>query len=173
MLVIAFIPWLIFWVFLGVHEPKPAALAACLAMLVVNVISLLRGKSLKILQAATFVFFVALSLLAFLTDLNRFWIWVRISASLFLGLVALFSILLKRPFVLQYAREQSSKEVWDAPEFIEKSYAISWVWCGAFFLQLIVPATRIFGFVPPKILGPAFSILVFFAALKFSRLYSR
>jgi hypothetical protein len=109
--------------------------------------------------------------LVFFVDLNRYWIWVRISSSLFLALVAFFSIVFKKPFTLQFAREQVDKKVWQFPEFIRVNYVISWVWCGAFFLQLVIPATRVFGFSPPKMLGSAFSIIVFFAALIFCKRY--
>jgi hypothetical protein len=173
MIFIAFIPWLIFWVFLGLHEPKSAALAACLGMLVVNGINLLKGKGLKLLQISTFFYFILLVVLVFFIDLNRYWIWVRISSSLFLASVVFFSIVFKKPFTLQFAREKVNKEILNDPEFIKVNYVISGVWCGAFFLQLVIPATRIFGFHPPKMLGPAFSILVFFAALIFCKRYAK
>jgi hypothetical protein len=170
---ISLIPWFIFWVLLGLHEPRTAALAACLAIFVLAGINLLKGRGLKLLQIATLVYFVLLSLTAFFIDLSHFWLWVRISSSLFLGLVVFFSIILGKPFTLQYAREKFPKEKWSSIQFIETNYAISWVWCGVFFLQLLIPLMRLFGFNPPKILGPAFSILAVFAALKLTKWYSK
>ncbi|MEO6468762.1 MAG: hypothetical protein ABIP21_06655 [Acidimicrobiia bacterium] len=49
--------------------------------------------------------------------------------------VSLGSILLRNPFTLQYAREDTPEEYWHTPEFLRVNYLISWVWVVAFVIE--------------------------------------
>ncbi len=173
MILITFIPWFLFWLILALHKAEPAALAGCAAAIAVIIVNFARGKSIKLLQVVTLLFFIVLSALALICDLESFSIWVRVSNVLLLALVTLLSILSGKPFTLQYAREQTAKDRWHDPEFIRINYAISWVWFFAFILCLIVPIAKLFGFQPPKAFGPIFSISIVLAAIKFSLWYAR
>jgi len=46
--------------------------------------------------------------------------------------IALLSVLVRRPFTLQYARETVPRDQWEAPLFLHINYVITWVWVAAF-----------------------------------------
>ena len=41
------------------------------------------------------------------------------------------SIIVRRPFTLQYAREDAPEEYWHEPGFLRVNYQLSWVWALA------------------------------------------
>jgi len=53
-------------------------------------------------------------------------------------LVALGSVVARRPFTLQYAREMTDRDYWDSPLFLHINYVLTWVWIGSFFVTAAV-----------------------------------
>ena len=53
-------------------------------------------------------------------------------------LVSLASIAVRRPFTVQYAREQTDPQDWDTPLFFHVNEVLTWVWTGAFFVTAAV-----------------------------------
>src|ERR1700733_10588109 len=103
--------------------------AAVSAMLILR--QKTRGGSMKILEVGTFVLFAALGTYA----LVRGNIWdiptVRSVVDGGLLLIILLSVVVGRPFTLQYAREQVSASVQDSPRFIRTNYIITAIWALA------------------------------------------
>lgn len=50
-------------------------------------------------------------------------------------MIALGSILVRSPFTLRYAPEDTPREYWETPEFMRVNYLISWVWVAAFVVE--------------------------------------
>lgn len=61
---------------------------------------------------------------------------VRLRVDAGLVLVVLVSMLVRRPFTLQYAREQIPAELWDNPAFVKTNYLITCAWAVAFIVMV-------------------------------------
>ncbi len=108
-----------------------------------------RKRGIKILEAGTVVLFGALALYAVLRDPDWSIVGVRLRVDVGLLLIVLLSMLLRRPFTLQYAREQVAPELWHRPLFIRTNYVITAVWAGA-FVEVLVASSA-----PTRIINPA------------------
>jgi hypothetical protein len=91
---------------------------------------------------------------------------VRRNAGLLL--VVVISPVIRRPFTLQYAREQVAPEVWNSPEFSRSNYVISGVWALAFAAR--VAADLIILYLPavPVRVGVIITIIALVGAYKFT-----
>lgn len=96
---------------------------------------------------------------------------VRLRVDLGLLLVVLASIAIRRPFTLQYAREETPRELWNQPEFVRVNYVITFVWALAFavmvaadLLLLYIPSAR------PSI-GIIATIAAIYGAVRFTSWY--
>ena len=69
---------------------------------------------------------------------------VRLVVDCGLLLIAIFSIASRNPFTLQYAREQTPKEIWDHPVFIRTNYIITGVWTLSFLVTTLADGAATF-----------------------------
>jgi hypothetical protein len=110
-----------------------SAAAICLAVIAFD---LFRGRSLKILGAGSVVVFTAIGGYIWLVDATpSSWV-VKFAVDTGIFLVSLTSILIRRPFSLQYALETVDAETAQRPEFIRATYVIAWAWTGAMLLMM-------------------------------------
>ena len=132
--VVTFIPWIIFWVVADSRSTwEYGALGALVASLVLLAPEL-RKRKVKMLDAATVVFFAAMTIAGIIVSphdgawLDR---WANtISSGVLGGLVVV--TLPFRPFTEDYAREQTPPEMWHTPEFRRTNQVITLVWGGVF-----------------------------------------
>src|SRR5262249_53691109 len=125
------------------------ALAAAVAAIILAGPSILRGSH-KVLDIATIVFFVGLTIAGFVTGArNDDWMdtWSATLASGILAAVSLGSLAFV-PFTEQYARESTPREVWDHPAFKRTNRILTLVWGLTFaanavsaFVAVKAPAT--------------------------------
>lgn len=113
----------------------------CLAVIGIDV---WHGRSIKILGAGSVVTFVAVGLYVMLLDPALSGSAVRFAVDTGILLVTLFSILIRRPFTLQYAREVTDPETAKLPGFMCANYVITWAWAAALFLMMIGNAAMIY-----------------------------
>lgn len=168
-ILLSFLPFFAFGFIVGAVPMSVACLiAAGLGLAITLGDHLLRGRSIKLLDAGTVLVFGGLALIAaaLYPALSPSWVWVVVDAGLLT--VALVSLGIRRPFTLQYAREQTGPELWDNPVFLAVNDRITAIWSLAFavmvFAQLAViylpamPAwADITGSVLPAILALAFT----------------
>ncbi len=101
----------------------------------------LRGQTeVKVLEAGAAVLFVALAVVASFVRPDWSLFEVRVVVDLGLVAITLGSILVGRPFTLQYAREQVPQERWTHPLFIAANRRISAVWTLAFVVETVCSA---------------------------------
>ena len=62
---------------------------------------------------------------------------VKLAVDIGIFLISLTSILIRRPFTLQYAREAVDADTAVLPAFIRANYTITWAWTGAMLLMMI------------------------------------
>jgi len=132
-----------------------------------------RGESPKVLEIGTFVLFALMGLCA--TVLHTRWNISLVRCVVDGGLlgIMLLSIVVGRPFTLEYARERVPSTIYDSPPFIRQNYIITAVW--AVSMAIIVLADLALHFLPrfPVWAGGAAIGVAFTAALVFSRWYPR
>lgn len=125
-----FAPWIIYGVVAsGKSTWLYGAIAAAVAAIILAGPSILRGSH-KVLDIATIVFFVGLTIAGIVTGAhNDDWMdtWSATLSSGILAAVALGSLLFV-PFTEQYARETTPREVWDHPAFKRTNRILTLVW---------------------------------------------
>ena len=164
-MVLAFAPFIAF-ALLSRHVPVTLALAiAALVALVQLVNDVLRHRrSIKILEVGTTLLFGGLALVAWQRGGEwgiaevRFWV----DGGLFL--IVAFSMLIRQPFTLQYARERVSAEIAARPGFLRFNQILSGVWALAFLV--LTAADHVMAHVPQVPLW--FGIAVSVGALAFA-----
>ena len=135
-----------------------ATAAICLATIGFD--SIVRGRSIKILAAGSVVTFAAVGCYVWLVDAGMSVSAVKFSVDTGVLLVILASIMIRRPFTLQYALEEVDAEIARLPGFIRANYIITWVWCASMLAMMIGNVALIY--VPGLPLWS--SLLVAFAA---------
>jgi hypothetical protein len=92
------------------------------------------------LEYSDVVYFAALAVVvAFAAAGTRTWLelWGGEVANAALLVITFGSILIRMPFTLQYAREDTPEEYWHTPEFLRVNYLISWIWVVAFAIEAL------------------------------------
>jgi hypothetical protein len=145
--------------------------AAVSALLIFK--EVLRRRSLKVLECGTLVLFAALA--AYTGIANAHWdvSGVRSIVDAGLLLIIVVSLLVQRPFTLQYAREEVAPAVAQSPLFIRTNYIITGVWAVA--LAIIVAADLALHYFPssPVWLGSAVIVAALAGAFGFTTVYPK
>jgi hypothetical protein len=139
--VMGFAPWIIFSVIEGPGRFAAAAGAAFGAALLILVVGAVVGMGAKLLDLAAIAFFAVLLSLGLVVGHDaHVWLerWSGEISNVMIVLVAVGSILVHRPFTLQYARETTERDHWDSPLFVHINYVLTWVWVGSFFVTAAV-----------------------------------
>ena len=118
-----------------------AAAAICLGVVGIDVY---RGRSVKMLGAGCVVVFTGLGAYIALVDPNLSQSTVKLVVDAGVLAIALASIAIRKPFVLQYALEAVDTEVAKLPGFRKAVYVITWAWAGAFVLMIVGNALTIY-----------------------------
>jgi hypothetical protein len=135
--IMGFAPWIIFSVIEGPGRFAAAAGAASGAALLILLVGIAVGIRAKLLDLAAIGFFALLLALALAVGQDAHaWLerWSGEISNVMIVLVALGSVVARRPFTLQYAREMTDRDYWDSPLFLHINYVLTWAWIGSFFL---------------------------------------
>ena len=134
-----------------------ASSAICLAVIALDVA---RGRSIKILGAGSALVFAGLGAYLVLVDPHLDGSAIRLAVDAGVFAVSLGSLLIRRPFTLQYAIEQVPAETAAIPSFLRANYVITGAWTAAAALMMAANAATIY--VPGFPLWS--SLLIAFAA---------
>ena len=110
-----------------------AAAAICLATIAIDVA---RGRSVKILAAGSAAMFAAIGLYLALIDPAFSTLGIKLSVDIGVFVISLGSMLVRRPFTLQYALESVPAETAAIPGFINANYVITGAWTAAALLMM-------------------------------------
>ena len=171
-MLLAFAPFIIFAVMDHLAGPKIALACGLLAAALVfgrNLIS--PGRTTKILEFGTVILFAVLLLYTIFRGPVLSVIAVRLWVDAGLLLIILFSLLLRRPFTLQYAREQVEPELWNHPEFIRTNTIITAAWALAFAVMVLAETALLCVPGIPRRLGVIVIAAALAAAFKFTSWY--
>ncbi|WBL76270.1 hypothetical protein I3J27_24985 [Bradyrhizobium xenonodulans] len=112
-----------------------AASAICLVTVAIDVA---RGRSVKILAAGSAIVFAAIGLYLALVDPTLGTLGtlgVKLSVDIGIFVISLGSMLVRRPFTLQYAVESVPAETAAIPGFLTANYIITGAWTAAALLM--------------------------------------
>lgn len=170
-ILIAFAPFFVFAVLDRLVGITEGLVAGALVALALTVRDLARGRTPKILEIGTLALFGSLSAYALLGDPGWSIPAVRLRVDAGLLLIVLASLALRRPFTLQYAREDTPREFWDSPTFLRINDVITAVWALAF--AVMVAADVVLAYMPelPPRYGIIVTVLAILGAVKFTQKY--
>ena len=169
-LVLGFLPWFIYFFGAGYGNKglELGIIGAIISILIVN----LKDKKIKnILDLCTIFFFVFLLIVGVILKhpwfvKNAYWF-----STLILAIIILLTILIKKPFTINYAKESVPEEFWDSELFIKTNYFISISW---FFCMIVVTyvSYAYSGAISYVLQALSFAGVVFFS-IKFPNWYSK
>jgi hypothetical protein len=168
---LAFTPFLVYVVverFVGIREGLLAGTVLAVALLLRDAIS---RRAVKILEIGTAVLFGGLAAYAFAMGAAWSIAAVRLRVDGGLLLIVLVSMVVRRPFTLQYARETVARELWDSPVFVRTNYVITGVWAAAFAVMVAVDLAMIFMPNLPTRTAIVVTILALYGAARFTAWY--
>jgi hypothetical protein len=145
-----------------------AASAICLATIAIDVA---RGRSVKILAACSAVLFAAIGLHLTLLDPALGALGVKLAVDIGIFVIALGSMLLRRPFTLQYAVEAVPAETAAMPGFLYANYVITGAWTVAALLMMAANIALLYFPGLPVWLGLAVAFAARNSAIYFTKWY--
>jgi hypothetical protein len=171
-ILLAFAPFIVFAVVDRLVGPAEGLIAAAL----VSALLLIRdwvtpGRSPKILEIGTVILFGGLAVYAVLGGPTGSIIGVRLCVDAGLLAIVLVSMAIRRPFTLQYAREQVAAELWATPEFVRTNYVITGVWALAFVVLVLADIVMLYVPDLPPRFGIVATVVALVAAIKFTGWY--
>jgi hypothetical protein len=131
-------PWILYSIVEGEGRLELSAALALGLAVVILCANWIRGGRPKLLEYSDVVYFAGLAVVvAMASEGTRTWLelWGGEVANVALLVIVLGSILIRQPFTLQYAREDTPEENWHTPEFLRVNYLIAWVWAIAFAIE--------------------------------------
>ena len=147
--VVGFAPWILYWILVGNASFRVAVGVALGLSAVIVVGTLARHRRPMVLELGTLAFFVVLLGLAFVASDAFLARWIQPLGNAGLALVVLGSILVGRPFTLDYAKAATDPSLWDNPGFVYVNRLLSWVWFGCMSVMALISA------IPPIVQGDA------------------
>lgn len=170
-MLLAFAPFIAF-AFLN-HFVAPTAALGVAALVSAGLIirEVAQARSAKILEVGTCILFSGLALYACMADAAWPVVGVKLAVDAGLLIIVLFSLVIGRPFTMQYARESVPREIWGSPQFVHTNRVITLVWLVAF--AALVAADLVLLYLPdvPHKFGVLLTIGALYGAFKFTTAY--
>jgi hypothetical protein len=145
-----------------------AAAAICLATIAIDVA---RGRSVKILTAGSAILFAGIGLFLVLHASSLSTLGVRLSVDIGIFVISLGSMLVRRPFTLQYAIEAVPAETAAMPGFLTANYIITGAWTVAALLMMAANIVLLYFPGLPVWLGLAVAFAARNSAIYFTKWY--
>ncbi len=139
----SFLPWILFFMLAGNTQQQldTAIIVAAVTSIVFELKSLKKGF---ILSWGTLIFFIFMIVAVIL--LRNQWVakfsWIFSNGAL--AIIAWVSIIIRKPFTIQYAKEQVSKDKWQHPLFLKINYLLTAVWGIVFLTGIGLHVIRIY-----------------------------
>jgi hypothetical protein len=144
-LLLAFAPWLSFLVIArgSLFNLKLGLIVALVLSLIMGVAKLHRGVILW--AGLIFFIFASLAVVAF----DNMWTaqHMGILANGMLAGSTWLTVVMKKPFTLDYAREHTDPSLWNSPPFLKTNYLLTSVWGAVFSVNIIMAYGKMEHFV--------------------------
>lgn len=171
-ILLAFAPFIAFALVERTIGPAEGLFAGALiasALLIRDLMS--RRHTPKVLDIGAAALFGGLALYAPMSHVAWSIVGVRLVVDAGLLAIVLVSLAIRRPFILQYAREQVAPEHWNSPGFVRTSYVITAVWAAAFALMVAADMVMLYLPTVPHQVGIWMTVIALAGAIKFSGAY--
>lgn len=152
---------------------KAGVFAAAAIGLAVIALDFIRGRSLKWLGAGSAVLFAALGLYLTLIDPSLGNSAVKLSIDTGIFAISLTSMLIGRPFTLQYARDAVAAETAAMPGFLRANYIITAAWTAAALVMMVANLAMLYVPGLPLWLGLAIALAARNSAVYFTKWYPK
>jgi hypothetical protein len=141
-LMLAFAPWIAFWIISLGHSMLWLKVGICTAALLVVVMGVTRLHRGAILWAGVAFFAFAVISVAWRENM---WVVRHLGflASGTLFLATFLSMFLGQPFTESYARDHVPKELWDSPSFIRGCFTVTGAWGFVFMANTLVNVVKL------------------------------
>jgi hypothetical protein len=169
-LIVGFSPFILFAV-LSRLSADLALWVAFAAAFVVTIRDFVESPSLRLLDAGSFLLFAVLALGRGFLDPNLSLAAVRFIAEAGLFLLLGLSLVLKRPFSIDYARLDPREAGWPPAMFRKVNYLVSAVWTAAFLTMALADGAVAFEPRFPLYASVAVSVIALSAAATFTLRY--
>jgi hypothetical protein len=135
---LAFAPFIVFAITGAFAGSMPALMTGALLSAALLVRDLAAPeRTPKLIESVTVLLFLGLALYAAIGRAIWSMAAVRLYVDAGLFVIAIVSMLMGRPFTLQYTREQVAPKFSDSPGFLRSNYVITGVWAIAFAVMAI------------------------------------
>jgi hypothetical protein len=171
-ILLAFAPFVVFAVIARLIGPTlglSAGAATSAALLIRDWIS--PDRKPKILEIGTAILFGVLTLYSLLLHPTWSVVEVRLLVDAGLLLIVVFTMVIRKPFTLQYARQAVAPEFWNTSEFIRTNYVITAIWALAFVVMVIADLILVYAPQIPPTYGVTITVLALVGAIKFTSWY--
>lgn len=169
-LVIGFAPFILF-AFLSRLSADLALWVAFAAAFVVTIRDFVESPSLRLLDAGSLVLFAALALGRGFLDPSLSLALVRFIAEAVLFLLLGATLVLKRPFSVEYARLDPREAGWPPALFRKVNYLVSIAWTAAFLAMTLADGAVAFDPRLPLYVSIAVSVIALGLAITFTLRY--
>ena len=171
-LMLAFSPWLAFWLISGGHSQARLQIGIIVAAVMVVVMGLAKLHRGIILWAGVIFFSFALIFVVWLQEL---WVIQRLGifASGTLFLLTILSMLSGHPFTESYSREHAPRELWNSPAFIRGNFIVTGVWGLIFLANTLLNLAKFYYPKENEWFYRGIELSFFGLGVLFSTLYSR
>jgi hypothetical protein len=127
-----------------------------------------RHTAPKLLELGTFVLFCTLAVYAYRYAPAWSVLGVRLWVDSGLLVVILLSLLIARPFTLQYAREEAPRSAWNDRAFVRANYLVTAVWAAAFVVLVVADLVMLHASKVPRAFGIVATVAALFCAVLFT-----
>lgn len=172
-ILLAFAPFIAFVVVERLVGVTPGLFTGAVVSALLLVRDAIARRGFKALEIGTFLLFAGLALYAKTTNPTWSVIAVRLRVDAGLLLIVLASIALRRPFTLQYARQEVPADLWTEPKFIRTNYIITAVWAVAFAVMVITEAAILYVPSVSQRVGVIVTVLAIYGAFRFTADYPK
>jgi hypothetical protein len=170
-ILLAFAPFIAF----AICDRFVGANIGLIAAAIVSAGLILRGialrQSAKLLEVGTFVLFAGLAIYAYVSRAQWSLYGVRLWVDAGLAGIVLLTMVVGKPFTLQYARERVDASLWSSPEFLRTNYVITGAWALAFLLLAVADWVLLTTPSTPRFVGFAVIAALLYGAFKFTDWY--
>ena len=168
-LLLAFMPFVAFAVSIAELGSITALLLGALTSAILVGHGLLSGRSAKLLEVGALVLFAALAGFEYISGTRLSLIGAKFAVDLGLLLIVVLSVVIGRPFTLQYAKESVSPEIWPSLAFKRKNDVISLVWAAAFLAMVLAELAMLVWPTLPHRLPVLVIVIALVGAFKFTQ----
>ena len=150
---------------------KVSVFAAAAIGLAVIALDFMRGRSLKWLGAGSAILFASVGLYLTLIDPALGNSAVKLAVDTGIFAISLASMLIRRPFTLQYALEAVPAEIAGMPGFLRANYIITAAWTAAALVMMLSNLAMLYVPGLPIWLGLAIAFAARNSAVYFTKWY--